>query len=257
MQSSRGVTFLRRSRLLLGCNTFLASGLISALVSGLAAPAAAQVSVSADGLSDYRFRGVSLSDRQPVADASVTGVAGAWFAGVEAISSSRGRFAVATRSAEVDLSAGWSRSLGLLTPSVGAIAYLHPGGEAANGEVFASLAGALGPATVTLAANYAPDQGAAPGGNLYLQARAAAGIPTTPLTLRVAVGREAGAFAGTRLAPGPVRTKIDWQAGIEARFLRFVVVGLSYVGNDLPTIAPGRLQRNREDGVVTRIGVRF
>ncbi|MBV8971761.1 MAG: hypothetical protein JO290_05670 [Sphingomonadaceae bacterium] len=224
---------------------------------GAAAPvAAAEVSVAGDVLSDYRFRGVSLSDRQPVADGTLSGQAGPWFAGVEAISSSRGRYAVETRSAEVDLSAGWSRSFGLLTPSVGAIGYLHPGGEAANGEVFASLAGALGPATLTLAANYAPDQGAAPGGNLYLQARAAAAIPTTPLTLRAAVGREAGAFAGFR-ASGTGGVKTDWRAGVEARVLRVVVLGLDYVGNDLPRIAPGRLQKNREDGVVARVGVRF
>ncbi len=247
MHPRRGVSFRKAGRLLLGCNTLLAIA---------AAPAAAQVAVSADVLSDYRFRGVSLSDRQPVADASVSGAAGDWSAGVEAISSSRGRYAVGTRAAEIDVSAGWSRSFGLVTPSAGAIAYLHPGGEAANGEVFASVAGALGPATLTLAANYAPGQGAVPGGNLYLQARAAAGIPATPLTLRVAVGREAGAFAGFRaLGTGGVKT--DWQGGVEARLLRVVVLGLSYVGNDLPAIAPGRLQRNREDGVVARVGVRF
>ncbi len=242
MHRFRRVAFPGRARLLLRCNTLL--------LIVTAAPVTAQISASADVVSDYRFRGVSLSDRQPVADASVTGAIGPWFGGVEAVSSSRGRFDTAMRSAEVDLSAGWSRSLGLLTPSAGAIAYLHPGGEAANGEVFASLAGALGPATLTVAANYAPDQGAVPGGNLYLAARAAAGIPGTPLTLRVGVGREAGAFAGGR-------TKVDWQGGVEAQVLRRVVVGVGYVGNDLPRIAPGRLQRNREDGVVLRAGLRF
>ena len=84
-----------------------------------------------------------------------------WFGGVEAVSSSRGRFDTATHSAEVDCRLGGAaarpadaeRRGDRLSP---------PGGEAANGEVFASLAGALGPATLTVAANYAPDQGAVP-----------------------------------------------------------------------------------------------
>ncbi len=220
----------------------------------LAGPVAAvTLDASADVVSDYRFRGVSLSDRQPVVEGSVEGLAGPWFAGVEAISASRTRspYRPSAIDAEVDVSAGWSRSVGLLTPAAGVIAYLRPGGgEAANGEVFASLAGALGPATLTVGGNYAPGQAAAHGGNLYLFTRAAAGIPGTPLTLRAAVGREAGAFAGGR-------TKLDYRGGVEARVARVITLGLDYVGNDLPTTGPGRVERNREDGFVVRAGVRF
>ena len=147
------------------------------------------------------------------------------------------------------MSAGWSRSLGLLTPSAGAIAYLRPGGGAASGELFAALAGALGPATLTVGANVAPGQGAAPGGNLYLFTRAAAGVPGTPLTLRASVGRERGGFVGGG-------TKIDYSGGVAARLFRVVTLGLDYVGNDRPSV-PGRLGRNRSDGVVVRAGVRF
>ena len=204
-------------------------------------------------VSDYRFRGVSLSDRQPVLDATAEATLGPWFVGGEVVSGTRIREAdrLSRRNAEIDVSAGWSRTFGLLTPSAGAVAYLHPGGgEAANGEVFASLAGALGPATLTAAANYAPDQTAARGGNLYLSLRAAAAVPTTPLTLRASVGRERGAFAGGA-------TKVDYAGGVEATVLRRVTLGLSYVGNDLPTHGPGRLARNREDGIVARAAVRF
>lgn len=221
---------------------------------GLTVPAAAvTVDATAEVVSDYRFRGVSLSDRQPVVEGSVAGLAGPWFAGVEVISASRVRspYRPSRIDAEVDVSAGWSRSFGLLTPTAGVIAYLRPGGgEAANGEVFASLAGALGPATVTAGANYAPDQAAAHGGNLYLYTRAAVGIPATPLTLRASVGRERGALAGGA-------TKVDYATGVEARVLRVVTLGVDYVGNDRPTVGPGRVERNRENGVVVRAGVRF
>lgn len=212
---------------------------------------AVTLAATADVLSDYRFRGVSLSDRHPVVDASVEASAGGWFAGVAAISATLGRspYRTARRDAEIDASAGWSRSFGLLTPTVGAIAYVHPGSGEADGEGFATLAGSLGPATVTVGVNYAPGQAAARGGNLYLFTRAAAGLPGTPLTFRAGLGRERGAFAGGA-------TKIDWSGGVEARVRRVVTLGIDYVGNDLPR-GTGRLAHNRDDGVAVRAGVRF
>ncbi len=224
-----------------------------------AAPAAAaSFDASAEVVSDYRFRGISLSDRHPAAEASVGASLGDGFLGVEAISASRVRspYRLSRQDAEVDLSAGWSHTFGLLTPTAGVIAYLRPGGgEAANGELFATLAGALGPATLTVGGNYAPGQAVAHGGNLYLFTKASAGIPGTPLTLHASVGRERGALAGGGLAAGA--TKIDYAGGVEARVVRIVTLGLDYVGNDLPTTGPGRLQRNRANGIVVRAGVRF
>ncbi len=218
------------------------------------APAAAvELDASATVLSDYRFRGISLSDRQPVVEAGADATLGAWFAGAEAIGTARGRNPLfdSRRTVEVDVSAGWSRAFGLVTPAAGVIGYIHPGGgAAASGEAFASVAGALGPATLTIGANYAPGQAEAPRGDLYTFVRAAAGIPGTAFTLHTSVGREAGAFAGRRV-------KLDYSGGIEARVLHVVIVGLDYVGNDLPPTAAGRLQRDREDGVVVRAGVRF
>ncbi len=249
MQRRCGTAIARSVDLLRRCN--IAKAIVATAVAWPAA--AATVDTSIDVLSDYRFRGVSLSDHAPVADAGITASVGTWFAGAEAISATRIRAAdrPTRRNAEIDVSAGWSRSFGLVTPTVGAIAYVHPGGgEAANGEVFATLAGAFGPATLTAGVNYAPDQAAAGGGNLYLSLRAAAGVPRTPLTLTVSAGRERGAFAGGA-------TKIDYSGGIEARVLRRIMLGLAYIGNDRPTAGPGRLQRNREDGVVARAGVRF
>lgn len=226
---------------------------VSALVLVALPATAVEVDYTGEVLSDYRFRGISISDRKPILDASVEASSGSWFAGIEAISAARVRSPsrAPRRNAEIDLSAGWSRSLGLLKPSVGAIAYLHPGGgEAVNGEVFASLAGALGPATLTIGANYAPDQNEARGGNFYIFTHSAVSVPGTPLTVRARIGREAGAFAGGQ-------PKLDWLGGVEARVFRVVTVGLDYVGNDLPPASSGRTRRNRDDGVVTRAGVHF
>ena len=242
--------FRRPGRALFAASVAFATPAAALTIPGVAA---VTLDASADVVSDYRFRGVSLSDRQPVVEGSVDAGLGAWFAGVEVISASRVRspYRPTRADAEVDVSAGWSHSFGLLTPAAGVIAYLHPGGgEAVNGEVFASLAGALGPATLTAGANYAPPEAAAHGGNLYLFTRAAAGIPGTPLTLHTSVGRERGAFAGDAV-------KTDWSAGVEVRVLRVVALGVDYVGNDRPTVGPGRVERNRENGFVVRAGVRF
>ncbi len=230
----------------------------AALIAATAPVAAADLSGSAEVVSDYRFRGLSLSDRQPVAEGSIELTTGPWFAGAEALSASRVRspYRPTRIDAEVDVSAGWSRSFGLLTPTAGAIAYLHPGGgEPAIGELFASVAGALGPATLTVGGNYAIAQVAARGGNLYLFAHAAAGIPRTPLTVRATVGRERGALTGGAIGVGT--TKLDYSVGVEARVLRIVTLGLEYIANDLPTVGPGRLQANRANGIVLRARVSF
>lgn len=229
-----------------------AIGLAAGVASCLATGAAAGVTGAAAVVSDYRFRGVSLSDRQPVIEASVEASTGAWFAGIEAISAShrRGR-THAGRTAEVDVAAGWTRSFGLVTPTLGVIAFVRPGSAVpANGEIFATLAGAIGPATLTVGGNYAPPQADARGGNLYLFTKAAVGVPATPLTVHAGIGREAGGFAGGQ-------AKVDWSGGVEARVLHFVTLGIDYLGNDQPRGPIGAVRRRQNGGVVVRAGVRF
>ncbi len=250
MHPFRRIVTLHRWRLLPPRHSIAA---IAAVVAAGSPAHAVEWSGSAEVVSDYRFRGVSLSGQHPVAIATVEASSGPWFGGVEAVSASQVRnlARVPRRNVELDISGGWTRSLGLVTPTVGVIAYLHPGGgEAANGEVFASLTGAIGPATLTLGANYAPDAGAVRGGNLYLSAATAVAVPTTPLTVRASVGRERGEFAGAW-------TKIDWSGGVEARVLRIVTLGIEYIGNDLPRVAAARARRSRADAVVVRVGVSF
>ncbi len=252
MHCSRRIVTRRRRRLLLPRHSLITIAIAIGIVGTVSPAGAVDLSGSARVVSDYRFRGVSLSGHHPVATATVEAASGPWFAGLEAVSASQVRSLsrIPRRNAELDVSGGWSRSLGLVTPTVGVIAYLHPGGgEAANGELFGSLAGAIGPATLALGANFAPDQRAVRGGNLYLSAAVAVAVPATPLTVRASVGRERGAFAGTR-------TKIDWSGGVEARVLRIVTLGIDYVGNDLPRVGAG-LRRNRSNGVVVRAGVSF
>jgi uncharacterized protein (TIGR02001 family) len=230
------------------------AAIFAALLTAVTAVPAAAVDFegSAEVVTDYRFRGISLSNREPVVEASVEASVSSYFVAVEAISSSRDRGLLQPgHNAEIDLSAGWTHTYGLLTPTAGAIAFFEPGSSApVNGELFATLAGELGPATLTVGANYAPSQQDAHGGNLYLFAKAEVGIPLTPLTVHASVGREAGGFDGGRI-------KTDFLGGVEARVFHFVVLGVDYVGNDLPHLPIPALQRRRDDGIVARAGVRF
>jgi len=226
---------------------------VMVMACGAAGPAtAAAIDASATVASDYRSRGVSLSDRQPVAGATVALTAAAgWFAGAEAVSNARPRNLrlARGRDAEVDLTAGWSKTIGLLTPSAGVIAYLYPSHGPAEVEAFGSVAGALGPATVTLGLNYAPDQAGARGGNLYTYARAAFGIPLTPATITASVGREAGAFdLGL--------TKVDYRIGVEAKVWK-LTVGARYVGNDVPKSFASLIRHATADTVVGSVAVAF
>lgn len=205
---------------------------VLALISSGAARAV-EVNGSATLLTDYRSRGVSLSDRQPVADASLQVGASGWFAGIEALSTARPRDLRRDRGtdAEIDLSAGYSHDLGLLTPSAGVIAYAYPRHGPTQVEVFGAVAGSIGLATVTVGANFAPGQAGVAGGNLYTYARASVGVPLTPVTVKASVGREAGAF-------DIGRTKLDYSAGVDVR-IGIVTLGAKYVGNDVPrTVAP-------------------
>lgn len=235
------------------CNTGLTIAAVLAVSLGASSAGAVEIDASAALATDYRFRGISLSNGHPVVEASIeASIPKGWFAGAEAIVGASPRSPVRTRrhDAEIDLTAGWSRSLGLLTPSVGVIGYVFPGGgETANGEVFGALEGALGPATLTVGVNYAPDQAAAPGGNFYTFARARAGIPATPFSLSASVGREAGAFADGRV-------KIDYSVGADVH-IKFATISLAYVGNDLPSAVRLFDRRARRNGIVASVTARF
>ncbi len=179
------------------------------------------VTATVTGVSDYRFRGVSASDRDPAIQGSIDLGYNGFYVGAWASSISR----TADTNVELDLYAGYAGSAGPIEYEVGAIAYLYPGGDG-TGNIYegtASLSYSLGPATAKLSANYAPDQENLAGDNFYLNAELRAGIPTTPVTLFASLGRERGSFYGR---------KWDWSLGFE--YTRGPFTGsLAYVDTNL------------------------
>jgi uncharacterized protein (TIGR02001 family) len=202
------------------------------------------LSATATVVSDYRFRGVSLSDRDPAAQGSLDATYNGFYAGVWMSSIAR----TADTHVEADVYAGYTGEAGPVSYEIGAIAYLYPGGDG-SGDVYeatGSLAYTLGPATARLRANYAPDQENLAGDNFYLSADARVGIPTTPFTLFAEAGRERGSFYGR---------KWDWSFGVQATRGPFTA-SLGYFDTDLDGAASG-LGRNVRAGIVASAGFEF
>ena len=131
------------------------------------------ISATATAVSDYRFRGVSSSDRDPAIQGSVDVSWHGFYAGAWGSSIAR----TADSNVELDLYVGYTNSAGPLEYDLSVIAYTYPGGDgsATVYEGHASLAYTLGPATGKLSANYAPDQENLAGDN-HEKVRELAGI---------------------------------------------------------------------------------
>jgi uncharacterized protein (TIGR02001 family) len=202
------------------------------------------ITATATIVSDYRFRGVSSSDRDPAAQGSVDLSFHGFYVGAWASSIAR----TADTNVELDLYAGYAGSAGPVEYEVGAIVYLYPGGDgsATIYEGTGSLSYSLGPATAKLSVNYAPDQENLAGDNLYVSGELRAGIPTTPLTVFAQLGRERGSFYGR---------KWDWSLGVEVTRGPFTA-SLAYVDTNLDSDTHF-LGRNIRAGIVASASLEF
>lgn len=218
--------------------TVLASAILTA------APAMAQEETESDItvsgnvalVTDYRFRGVSLS----AGKAAVQG-------GIDIAHSSG--FYVGTWASsmedtplygemELDIYAGWSGEIiPNLTLDAGLLYYAYPSKDSGVGpsdifEPYLKLSTTLGPVGATIGVAYAWDQDSLGSeDNLYLHADLEVGIPNTPITLSGHLGYTSGA-----LAPDYVnlvnndKTAFDWSVGASVTVLGGLSLGVSYIG---------------------------
>ncbi|NBU79230.1 MAG: hypothetical protein EBS50_09180, partial [Sphingomonadaceae bacterium] len=133
-----------------------------------AAPAFAEetkpftVNGSATLTSDYRFRGISQTDKGFALQGSMTvthssGVyASVWGSSIDDYVANGG-------DQELDLIVGYKKTVGGTTFDVGGLYYYYPGSSAVSAnynsdflELYGSVAQTFGPATAKLTANYAP-----------------------------------------------------------------------------------------------------
>lgn len=156
-------------------------------------------------LSDYRFRGVSLSGEDPEVTAELSVAhesgfyAGTWLSNVDLGSGAD--------DLEVDLYAGYATDLGGVTMDVGAIYYLYPGnGSFDYVEFTGSLGTQIGAAEMSVGVAYAPSQGALGNtDNTYVFISGDLPLGDSPLSLHGTFGYEDGAFA---------TNKKDWLLGV-------------------------------------------
>lgn len=194
---------------------------------GGASETSGPVSISFDLalFSDYRFRGVSLSDKDPAFQPTITleHKSGLY---VSAWGSNIARFA--DTNIELDLTAGWSGSAGGADLSAGVIGYLYPGGTGGNYvETFGSIGTTLGPVEAKIGAAYAPSQkNIGDEDNLYVYGALSSGIPGTPVTINAQVGHEDGSLAGA------TDKKWDWSLGAQY-VIKGITLGVSYVDSDV------------------------
>jgi uncharacterized protein (TIGR02001 family) len=224
---------------------------------GTAASPSLTVAGSVAIASDYRFRGVSQSDRQMAVQGGVTlshesgGYVGVWGSNL----AGWGTFGGANM--ELDLIGGYKAKLAdNATLDVGLLWYMYPGGADRTdfAEPYVKLTGTIGPATLTAGAAYAPrqraigkwyDNGASaatgrydhPGDkddNLYLSGDGALALTGTPITAKAHIGHSRGqdGLGPNATAVAPTGAYWDWSLGADATY-RNLTLNLSYVDTDI------------------------
>lgn len=154
--------------------------------------------------SDYRFRGISLSGKDPevTAELSVAHESGL-YVGVWA---SNVALEDGADDVELDLYAGYATDVGNVSFDVGAVYYLYPGNSDFDYvEFLASIGTTIGDASVSVGVAYAPSQSnLGDEDNTYFYISGDYPIADTPLSLHGTFGIEDGAFGDS---------KKDWLVG--------------------------------------------
>jgi hypothetical protein len=215
------------------------------------------ISGSVAGVSDYRFRGVSQTDKDPAIQGSIqlnhksgfyVGVFGSNLAGW-------GTFG--GPNLESDIYGGFKFPVSEgVTVDVGLTWYMYAGGanETDFAEPYVKVSGTAGPVALTAGVAYAPKQQALgrvyrtgaeyvagtpfdPGDkedNLYVWGDAAAAIPSTPFTVKGHLGYSDGNPGlgpnGTSVAP--TGKYLDWLIGVDTTW-KNLTFGVAYIDTDI------------------------
>ncbi len=255
----------------------LLAGGVPALAQDGEAEKALTLSGGATLVSDYRWRGYSLSNK----DWAIQGTLnlnhksglfiGTWASSIAPVGQTtdcvvpvggEGGAALCTLSGgstvEVDLYGGWTGSLLGLDVTGGLLAYLYPGAQGLNYfELYGTVGYTIGTLSLTAGLNWAPDQGNLAGSNRYLFGSAAFQIPDTPITVKGTVGSERGSVVVD--LTGAKTSKIDWLFGVDisGSVIGFepLTIGFAYSGNNLPD--RGGFNRYARSGFIFSIGASF
>lgn len=210
-----------KTRILIAAAALVATPQISFAQDTADAPSGAfEIDAEIGAFTDYRFRGLSLSGKDPevTAEVTVTHESGlylsAWGSNVD--------LGNGADDVEVDLSFGLSRDVGNVALDGGLIAYLYPGNGSFNYvELYGSIGVPVGAATVTLGAAYAPSQSNIGSiDNTYVYVSGDLPIKDSPLSFHGTFGYEDGAFGNK---------KRDWLLGASYDLGKGFTATLDYV----------------------------
>lgn len=216
-------------------------------------------------VSDYRFRGISQSDKNAAVQGTATLAHSSgfyvtfWGSSVFTYVTASGR-----SHQELDLIAGYKKTVTGTTFDLGVLYYLYPGtrlpGDRTSSnfaEPYVSLSHTFGPITAKATAKYAAkqralalDQISRKKDNLYLAGDISTAVPKTPFGLSAHLGHT---FGPSWLAIGKGYT--DWNIGGTANW-HALTLGPQYVDTNGTFITPsGRDAAG--SGVVGSVGVSF
>lgn len=211
--------------------------LAALLLAAASAPALAQdessepitISGSAGLASQYRFRGISLSDEELAVQAGLSAThASGFYVGTWG-SSLAGFGSFGGSNVELDVYGGYKMAIGEATLDAGLLWYLYPGTDGTDyAEPYVSLTLPAGPATAKVGVAYAPDQQAIGSeDNWYVYGDLSGAVPETPLTLKAHLGYSTGDSTLT-----PAGDYLDWLVGVDFTW-KSLTFGVAYVDTDI------------------------
>ncbi|EJL22418.1 TorF family putative porin [Novosphingobium sp. AP12] len=259
-----------KSRLFAGVAGFAAAFVATATpaMAQEEAPSEITVTGSVGLVTDYRFRGVSQTDKEMAIQGGITAThasgiyVGTWASNL----SGWGTFGGSNM--ELDLVGGFATEVSSgVTLDVGLTWYMYPGGASDTdfAEPYVKLSTTMGPAKALIGVAYAPKQQAlgrwyldadsyatgipdAPGAktdNFYVWGDVSGGIPNTPLSLKAHLGYSDGNSGlgpnGTSVAP--TGSYLDWMLGADLA-LGPVTLGVAYVDTDISKSESAYLKPN-------------
>lgn len=202
---------------------------------------------------DYRFRGVSRSDREPVAQVDLDATLPvrdrmSLFVGASGLVTGTNRD---FGSAQGQFYAGLEQEVGAFRLTLGGRGYVFPDIAGKDYyELFGSATTQYGPVSAKLGFAVAPDQrnyGDKRG--LYAYSDVDAGIPNTPLTVEAHLGLEDNALFAN---------KLDWSVSLSYVHSPFSL-SLGYVDTNraAPFIEHGKLRNGADAALVAKLGISF
>jgi uncharacterized protein (TIGR02001 family) len=234
-------------------------GIASSLAFVAATPALAQeeetspvtINATAAVVTDYRFRGISQTDKNAAVQGSITvSHDSGFYASVWGSSISSYVTATGNSTQEIDLILGWKKTFGGTTVDAGLLYYFYPKTGPGNtnfAEPYLAISHTFGPVTAKGTVAYAPKQAALAldqrsttirsprRDNVYLALDLSAGIPDTGFAVAGRIGHSIGPSWLSTTGRG--NNYIDWNVGVTYTW-KALTLGVQYVDTNTTFITP-------------------